>query len=101
MSRYEVDKAIMALAHNEDATPFEEFLKDPAKVLDGRALTSEERQAFIDHAVDKLYALGAQPYILSALVRKLAMADRAAGRDTAALRYTELIQPYGRPDYST
>ncbi len=91
----------MALAHNEDGTPFSAFLADPSGVLEGRDLTAEERQAFIDHAVDKLYALGAQPYILSALVRKLAAADRASGRDTAALRYTELIQPYGRPDYST
>lgn len=101
MSRYEVDKAIMALAHNEDAGPFEGFLTDPAGFLKGRRLTEEERQAFVDHAVDRLYALGAQPYILSALVRKLAAADRAAGRDTAALRYTELIRPFGRPDYST
>ncbi|MEK7215163.1 MAG: hypothetical protein AAB289_06180 [Chloroflexota bacterium] len=101
MSRYEVDKAIMALAHNEDSEPFETFLKDPGRFLEGRTLTEPERQAFLDHAVDKLYALGAQPYILSALVRKLAQADRATGRDTAALRYTELIQPYGRPDYST
>lgn len=101
MSRYEVDKAIMALAHNEDSAPFEGFLADPRGFLEGRGLTEEERQAFMDHAMDKLYALGAQPYILSALVRKLAAADRAAGRDTAALRYTELIRPYGRPDYST
>ncbi len=101
MSRYEVDKAIMALAHNEDPSPFETFLKEPAAFLSGRTLTEEERQAFTDHAVDKLYAMGAQPYILSALVRKLVAADRAAGRETAALRYTELIAAYGRPDYST
>lgn len=101
MSRYEVDKAIMALAHNEDDAPFEQFLRDPAVFLAGRELHEDERRAFVDHAVDRLYALGAQPYILSAPVRKLAAADRAAGRDSAAQRYTELIQRYGRPDYST
>ncbi len=38
MSRYEVDKAIMALAHNEDDAPFEQFLRDPSRL--GQLFTS-------------------------------------------------------------
>ncbi len=102
MSKYAMDKVIMALAHSEDSAPFEAFLQDPAAMLAAYDLTPEERQAFIERAMDKVYALGAQPYILSALVRKLAADDANSGRTgTAAQRYTELIAPMGRPDFGT
>ncbi len=100
MSRYETDKVLWLLSHNEDRQPFERYLADPDSVLEGRDLSEEERKALRDCDIGELYRMGAQPFILMGWAR---LVSKASGESPDAFieRYIAAVKPHGHPDFST
>jgi hypothetical protein len=94
MSRYQVDKVMREVAHDEGAQAA--FLADTAAYLDGRDLTAEERAAFLAGDYGALYRLGAHPFLLWAFTRvALPNGGPSPGE------YVATIAPHGTPDFAT
>lgn len=112
VSKYMIDKLLRAIDASDSA--LEAFLDDPDAFMDrweaagrdpvppfpvGGTLTDEERAAFATWDYERLYVLGAHPYLLWMLLRSLYEAD---GRSVEALvaEYSTAIGPHGYPGYT-
>lgn len=112
VSKYMIDKLLRAIDASDSA--LEAFLDDPVAFMDrweaagrdpvppfpvGGTLTDEERAAFATWDYERLYVLGAHPYLLWMLLRSLYEAD---GRSVEALvaEYSTAIGPHGYPGYT-
>lgn len=67
MSAYAINKVCYLIQTDIDFR--ERMRRDPAGALSGLPLTDEERQAFLDWDVAKLYQAGAHSFLLSRLAR--------------------------------
>ncbi len=94
MSRYQIDKVMREVAHDEAAAAA--FRADAAAYLAGRDLTDEERAALLSGDYGALYRLGAHPFLLWAFTR-VALPD--GGPKPA--EYVATIAPLGTPDFAT
>ncbi len=115
MSRYLVDKFLYRVDRNELA--LQEYIRDPAgfvvrweenegprladaETTSGHRFSDEERTALATRDFEKLYALGAHPFILWTLM--LPVYEREITSFPELVRwYNDKIRPYGRPDYAT
>ncbi len=98
MTLYQVDKAIKLLTHNLDPVPFQRYQEDRAGFLDGFDLTDGERNALEQADIARLYAMGAQPFILQALAMRLSNEPDIM---TYFPKYINIVEPYGHPSYET
>lgn len=96
MSRHFVNKVIRA-AMISDAG-FAAFTADTAAFIAPYDLTEPEKGALLERDFPALYAMGAHPFLLNALVMMFA----EPGNERAhAAAYRASIAPYGRPDFGT
>ena len=94
MSRYQVDKVLREVAHDDAAQAA--FVADPAAYVAGRELSEAERAALVACDYAALYGMGAHPFLLWAFVR----AARPDG-GPAAQEYAAALAPHGAPDFGT
>ena len=115
MSRYLVDKFLYRVDRSPSA--LREYMRDPAgyvlkweesegqqlneaETTSGHRLTEEERTALANRDYERLYALGAHPFILWTIM--LPVHEQAASNFRELVdRYNATIRPYGRPDFGT
>lgn len=115
MSRYLVDKFLYRVDRSDGA--LEEYIKDPAGFVlkweetegpqlneaertSGHHFTDEERTALAERDYEKLYALGAHPFILWTFMLPVFEKEFPSFRDLVD-HYNSKIRPYGRPDFAT
>jgi hypothetical protein len=115
VSRYLVDKLLFHLYNSPSA--LEAYRTDPeAFVLEweetagpqltesertsAHQLTEEERRALAERDFEKLYALGAHPFILWGVMVPAWQAEVPNYMEFAR-HYTDKISPHGRPDFAT
>jgi len=116
MSRYLVDKFIYRVDRSEAA--LKAYMEDPAGFVarwereEGAKLnesgettschkfTDEERKALAERDFEKLYAMGAHPFILWTLM--LPVLEKQFPNFRALVDfYNSKIKPYGRPGFGT
>lgn len=97
MSRYAMDKVIWEVTRSADGVVRDRYLADPAKYIEGRDLTPDEREALLAHDVGTLYKMGAHPFMLPAW-GMLAWKGEPRAYDQ---HHVEAVKPYGYPDYTT
>jgi hypothetical protein len=96
MSRYAVDKALREVIMSLEASSA--FVADASAFLDGRDLTTAERDALIALDYATLYAGGAHPFLLN--VFAIGLWPRAEFLDRQRA-YTQSLAGLGYPDFST
>lgn len=115
MSRYLVNKFIYQVDRNEAA--LKAYIKDPAAFVakweeqeanklneaeetSCHHFTEEERKALAGRDFEKLYAMGAHPFILWTLM--LPVLEKEFPNFRALVDYYNAkIRPHGRPDFGT
>lgn len=109
MSKYMMNKLMRAIEMSDRAV--ESYVSDteafvdgwlvggagPDAVADDRALTDEERSAFIARDEGELYRLGAHPYLLWHFIEAV-WVHEVAWPDLNE-RYRAAVRPHGYPDY--
>ena len=113
MSRYLVDKFLYRVDRSPSA--FEAYASSPAEFVERwereegprvtsdeethvHSFTDEERSALAAQDFERLYAMGAHPFLLWTLM--LPILERQHGNFRAVADfYTARIRPYGRPDF--
>ena len=115
MSRYLVDKFIFQVDRSEAL--LRDYMSDPAALVSrwekeyahrvteieetsGHQFAEEERQALASRDFEKLYAMGANSFLLWTLMLPILEKKFPDFRAVAAY-YRDKIKPYGRPDFST
>ena len=115
MSRYLVDKFLYRVDRSPEA--LEAYIKDPAALVleweetegpclfDGERtsahrFTEEERRALIDRDFERLYAMGAHPFLLWSFMRPVLQREMSDSR-LLVEKYVSAIRQYGRPDFAT
>jgi len=113
VSKYMIDKLLRTIDATDSA--LDAFRDDAARFIDrweaegrtaappfptGGTLTPEEREAFEAWDYERLYALGAHPYLLWMLLRSLYVAEGRSVEDLVA-EYRQAVEPYGYPGYTT
>lgn len=115
MSRYLVDKFLYRVDRDEAALA--EYMRDPAafvlkweksegpclteaETTSGHHFTDAERTALAERDFEKLYAMGAHPFILWTFM--LPVYEREFPTVRALIdHYNSKIRPHGRPDFAT
>jgi hypothetical protein len=113
MSRYMVNKLMVEIdRHDESVAAFKRdttaFLESwEAAALSpnppypvGGSLTPGEREAFADWDFEKLYVLGAHPYLLWHLVRAIYVPERLTVEELSDA-FKAAVAKHGRPDFAT
>lgn len=115
MSRYLVDKFIFQVDRSEAL--LKEYINDPAALVarwekdyahkvteieqtSAHNFTEDERHALATQDFEKLYAMGANSFLLWTLMLPI-LEKRFPGFPAVAAHYRDKIKPYGRPDSST
>lgn len=115
MSRYLVDKFIYQVDRSEEL--LQDYIRSPAELVarwekdcahkvteieetSAHHFTDEERSALAERDFEKLYAMGANSFLLWTLMLPILEKDFPDFRAVAA-HYREKIRTYGRPDFST
>jgi hypothetical protein len=115
MSRYLVDKFIYRVDRNE--VSLKAYMADPAGFVTKwekeeaprlneseetscHKFTDEERKALAERDFEKLYAMGAHPFMLVTLMIPMLEPEFPNFRAFVDF-YNAKIKPYGRPDFST
>jgi hypothetical protein len=96
MSRYAMDKVFRELITNDAAR--EAFTSNAESYLEGRDLTSDEREALIRRDFTALYKMGAHPFLIVGFVATL---SPPAERGKAMVAYQQSLVELGYPDYGT
>lgn len=114
MSRYLVNKFIYRVDRNEEM--LKAYRRDPAGFVarwekeqgpmlneseqtSGHSFTDEERKALAESDFEKLYAMGAHPFLLWTMM--LPVFEKEFPNFRALVdHYNSKIRPYGRPDFS-
>ncbi|MFQ5540321.1 MAG: hypothetical protein ACE5FB_07940 [Candidatus Binatia bacterium] len=115
MSRYLVDKFLYRV--DRDESELKAYMENPvayvanwekeegpwlnkAERTSCHSFTEEERRALAQRDFEKLYALGAHPFILWTMM--LPVYEKEFPNFRALVdHYNSKIRPYGRPDFST
>ena len=109
MSKYMINKLMRAIemsdaavaAYVDDTGGFiESWLAGgagPDAVSDDRALTADERAAFVSRDEAELYRLGAHPYLLWHFIEAVWVHEVPWPQLND--RYREAVRPHGYPDY--
>ena len=115
MSKYLVNKFLYRVDRNEAA--LKSYMENPAAFVakweeeegshlsetektSGHRLTEEERKALVERDFEKLYALGAHPFILWTIM--LPIFEKEFPNFRALVdHYNSKIRPHGRPDFAT
>jgi hypothetical protein len=115
MSRYLVNKFIYRVDRNE--TSLKAYMENPTAFVakweeeegpllnesertNGHRFAEEERKALAECDFEKLYAMGAHPFMLWTLM--LPVLEKQFPNFRALVDfYNSKIKPYGRPDFST
>ena len=97
MSLYYVDKVVKLITHSEDLTARRRWLERPEEVLQGMALTPEERRALLLPDIAALYRMGAHPALLPSF---MALKDKEGSASLMA-RYLSLVKDLGHPSIAT
>jgi hypothetical protein len=115
VSRYLVDKFLYRVDRSE--ADLNAYMSDPAGFVarweetegprldevertSGHRFTEYERAALKARDYEKLYAMGAHPFILWTIMLPVYLPG-AAGFQQLAQEYKDRIRPYGRPDFAT
>lgn len=115
MSRYLIDKFLYQV--DRDEASLKAYIENPAVFVarwekekahkiheaeetSGHQFTEEERRALIERDFEKLYAMGAHPFILWTLM--LPAWEKEFPNFRALVdHYNSKIRPHGRPDFGT
>lgn len=115
MSRYLVDKFLYQVdrseaweaAYREGPAAFVQDWEEneAGKLFEGEyttahRFTEEERTALVGKDFERLYALGAHPFILWTLMLPIYQKDEPNFFEFVQ-KYNAKIRPYGRPDFAT
>jgi len=115
MSRYLVDKFMYQVDRSE--VSLKAYMNDPAAFVagwekgqgrrineqeetSGHRFTEEERKAMVEQDFEKLYAMGAHPFLLFTFMRPILETQFSDFRKMVDY-YNDKIRPYGRPDFKT
>ena len=105
MSRYLVNKVIWEVDRTDHGLAA--FKTDPARFLDtwtrsseGGSLIGEERQALEARDYGRLYAIGANPFLLWQFARSVSVPDEMTVEELIA-SFREAVAPHGYPDFHT
>lgn len=111
MSKYMIDKLLRTIDATDVA--LEAFRADASGFIDGwqaegreaqpplpagGALTAAEREAFEAWDYERLYVLGANPYLLWMMLRSLWAAEGRSVEELIA-EYRQAVEPHGYPGY--
>jgi hypothetical protein len=113
VSRYMIDKLMWEIDRSDEA--LDSFVEDPAAFVAawegaasapeppyplGGSLTGEERDAFEAWDYERLYALGAHPYLLWHFVRAI---HGPGGTPVGELSeaFKAVVAPHGYPEFAT
>ncbi len=103
MSKYLVNKFMHRVNMNEAAE--NEYIRDPAAFVakwekgEGHQLSKEERTALEQRDYEKLYAMGAHPFLLWSFTEAVWVKDKP--RDELVKDYKEKTRVIGYPDFKT
>jgi len=113
VSRYMVNKLMWEIDRRDESV--EAYKRDTVAFIDGweaatlspvppypdgGTLTPDERQAFEDWDFERLYALGAHPYLLWHLVRAIFVPERMTVEELSDA-FKDAVAEHGRPDFAT
>lgn len=102
MSRYQLNKAMWVVSMNDDHEPRKRFQQDAAVFAKDFDLSDEERKAYVEGDIGKLYALGVQPFVLLLFAQVLHPAEPGAkGLLDFMGKYRQWVAPHGNPDFET
>jgi hypothetical protein len=105
MSRYLVNKVIWEVDRTDEGLA--EFKADPAGFLGvwiessgGGPLTRDERRAIEARDYGRLYAMGANPFLLWQFARSVSVPDEMTVEGLIA-SFRDAVAPHGYPDFHT